>query len=430
MPTSRLSPFAIGLAVAVAAAVVVLNVAALTLRTDYPWLPALDFVVDLALLGAGIFAFVRQGLRADAREAEARAALDASQARLGAIVDSAMDAIITIDEAQRIILFNRAAETMFACRRDAILGQPLERLLPTRFRGGHKGHVDKFGRTGESSRRMGEQMTLWAMRPGSGEEFPIEASISQVVESGERYFTVVIRDITRRREYEEAGRRRQEELRELSARVLEAREEEKTMIARELHDELGQLLTALKMDVAWMRERLPAGESELAAKAAGLSDLLDRTVGSMRRISADLRPLMLDDLGLADAAAWLVDDFAERSGIECRLEMPRDGSLDDINKGVATAVYRVLQESITNIARHSKARAAWIVIARDGEGLRLDVEDDGVGIPDERLAGTRSLGLKGMRERVLYLDGSIEFARAPRGGTRVAARFPSKAPAA
>ena len=160
MPTSPLSPFAIGLAVAVAAAVVVLNVAALTLHTDYPWLPALDFVVDLSLLGAGIFAFVRQGLRADAREAEARAALDASQARLGAIVDSAMDAIITIDEAQRIILFNRAAEAMFACRRDDILGQPLERLLPTRFRGGHKGHVDRFGRTGESSRRMGEQMTL------------------------------------------------------------------------------------------------------------------------------------------------------------------------------------------------------------------------------------------------------------------------------
>jgi len=427
MPSPSLSPFAIGLGVGVAAAVVVLNVAALTLHADYPWLPALDFVVDMSLLGIGVFAFVRQGMRADAREAEAQAALDASQARLAAIVDSAMDAIITIDERQRIVLFNRAAEAMFRCSRNDILDQPLDRLLPSRFRAGHKGFVERFGRTGDSSRRMGKQQTLWALRQDGDEEFPIEASISQVVESGQRYFTVVIRDVTRRLEYEEAERQRQEELRELSARALEAREEEKTMIGRELHDELGQLLTALKMDVSWMRERLPAGEAELAAKAAGLSELLDRTVGSMRRISADLRPLMLDDLGLPDAAAWLVDDFAERSAIECKLEMARDGSLDDVDKGVATAVYRVLQESLTNIARHSKARAAWIALSRDAAGVRLDVEDDGVGIPDERLSGTRSLGLKGMRERLLYLGGSIEIARAPRGGTRVSARFPVKA---
>ncbi len=424
MPLTGFGPSWVGLGVAAGAAIVVLNVAALTLRSEHPWLPALDFVVDLAVLGVGIFAFVRQGMLADAREALAQAALDATQARLAAVVDSAMDAIITVDESQTMILFNRAAEGMFRCRREDALGQPLDTLLPARFRAAHRGHIERFGRTGETSRRMGERQVLWGLRADTGDEFPLEASISQVVEAGNRYYTVILRDITRRREYEEVGQRRQAELREWSARVLEAREEEKTMIARDLHDELGQLLTALKMDVAWMRERLPAADGELGAKASGMSDLLDRTVGSMRRISADLRPLMLDDLGLADAAAWLADDFAERSGVDCRLEVARDGTLEGLDKPVATAVYRVLQESLTNIARHAQARHAWVVLARDAGGIHLDIEDDGRGIPQDRIAGAQSLGLKGMRERVLYLGGSVEIGPALRGGTRVSARIP------
>lgn len=414
-------------AMAAAAAIVVLNVAALTLRAEHPWLPALDFVVDLSVLGLGIFAFVRQGLRAEARAAQARAALDATEARLAAILDSAMDGIVTVDQAQHVVLFNRAAEEMFRCDRAQVLGRSIELLIPARFRAAHHGHVERFGRTGETSRRMGDQTVLWATRPGDGSEFPIEASISQVEEAGRRYYTVILRDITRRRDYELAAAAREAELRELSARVLEAREEEKTLIGRELHDELGQLLTALKMDVAWVRERLPAGDAALASKVAGLSELLDHTVRSMRRISAELRPLMLDDLGLADAAAWLVEDFAARTGIECRLELPRDGSLDALERPVATALYRVLQESLTNIGRHAQARHVWASIATAPDGLRLEVEDDGVGIAEDRLAGTRSLGVKGMRERMRYLGGSLELSRAPRGGTRVAARLPLEA---
>src|SRR5205814_1238843 len=137
-------------------------------------------------------------------------------------------------------------------------------------------------------------------------------------------------------------------------------EEEKTRIARELHDELGQLLTALKMDMAWLRERL--GEGEAADKAREMNAMLDETVTSTRRISADLRPLMLDDLGLADAANWLVDDFARRSGIQCELRLAGDGDMAEAEQRVATAIYRALQESLTNIARHSGASRAWIVL--------------------------------------------------------------------
>jgi len=348
---------------------------------------------------------------------------DVSEARLDAIVDSAMDSILTVDAAQRIVLFNRAAEQMFGVRRDDALGSPLERFIPQRFRGAHRAHLDKFGHTGVTSRRMGDTTTLWALR-ADGSEFPIEASISQAGEPGSRFYTVILRDITLRKQNEETMLRQQQELRELSARVLEAREEEKTRIARELHDELGQLLTALKMDLAWLRERLPEAGPELAARADGMSALLDRTVSSSRRIAADLRPLMLDDLGLADAAQWLVDDFGKRSGVRLEMRVPEEAEFDALAKGAATAVYRAIQESLTNIARHSGAKNAWVLLAQENGEVLVEIEDDGRGVTAGDLAKASSLGLKGMRERIAYYGGSLEVARAPRGGTRLRVRMP------
>jgi PAS domain S-box-containing protein len=358
--------------------------------------------------------------QAESEAARIRGELGEAQTRLAAIVDSAMDAVITVDEEQKIVLFNRAAEQVFGVRREGVLGTPLDRLLPARFRGAHRSHIAGFGSTGITSRRMGDVTTLWALRPESDEEFPIEASISQALEGGKRYYTVILRDITVRKQAEDALRQSQRELRELSARVLEAREEEKAHIARELHDELGQLLTALKMDLGWLRERLP--DAELAQRAAEMGALLDRTVSATRRIMADLRPMMLDDLGLGDAAAWLVDDFAKRSGIACRIELAED--LQEISKAVATAVYRAIQESLTNIARHAGAKNAWVNVAMDEGALQVEVEDDGCGIAQADLAKARSLGLRGMRERISFLGGSLEIGRAPRGGTRVRLRVP------
>jgi PAS domain S-box-containing protein len=360
------------------------------------------------------------------REAETeaermRGALSAAQARLGAIVDSAMDAVITVDEEQNIVLFNRAAEQLFGVPRGQALGSALDRFLPERFRQMHRRHVGQFGETGVTSRRMGDITTLWALR-ADGSEFPIEASISQAVEGGKRYFTVILRDITLRKQYEDDLKRQQQELRELSARVLEAREEEKTRIARELHDELGQLLTALKMDLSWLRERLPPGES--AEKADEMARMLDHTVTATRRISADLRPLMLDDLGLAEAAGWLVEDFSRRSGIQVDARIAEDIPLEHLSKSAATAIYRAVQESLTNIARHSGAKHAWVLMEVDEGALYVEIEDDGRGIAPQDLAKARSLGLKGMRERVAFLGGALEVGRAARGGTRLRLRMP------
>jgi PAS domain S-box-containing protein len=395
------------------AVLVGMNVVAFLGGLDSPWLLGAVIIADMLAIGAGIVVAAREVLVAEHRT-------EASEAQLAAIVDSAMDAIISVDEAQRIVLFNRAAEQVFGVGRDEVLGTSLDRFLPARFRAAHRGHVEHFGRTGVTSRRMGDVTTLWALR-ADGEEFPIEASISQSGASGKRHYTVILRDITRRKQFEDALKASQRELRELSARVLEAREEEKAHIARELHDELGQLLTALKMDLGWLRERLPA-DPELAARAAEMGALLDRTVGSTRRISADLRPLMLDDLGLADAAAWLVEDFAKRSGVACRIDVSED--VQGVSKAVATAVYRAVQESLTNIARHSGAKNAWVVLGATDGVVHVEIEDDGRGIASEDLAKSRSLGLKGMRERIAFLGGSLDIGRAPRGGTRLKLTVP------
>ena len=401
-----------------------LNFTAARFGNSVPWLAATDLVVDLAILGAAIFAVVRVAMSAEAETARMQNALSATQARLAAIVDSAMDAIITVDESQNIVLFNRAAEQVFRCRREEVLGTSLDRFLPARFRAAHRGHIEQFGRTGVTSRRMGDVTTLWALRAGTGDEFPIEASISQATEGEQRFYTVILRDINLRKQYEDELRRRQNELRALSAQVLEAREEEKTRIARELHDELGQLLTALKMDLGWMQERLPGGDPDLATKAARMVETLNQTVTSVRRIAADLRPLMLDDLGLPDAAAWLVEDFEQRSGVKCDFRMAPGEDLVGMERNLANTVYRALQESLTNIARHAQARNAWVLLAIDDDCIRLEIEDDGRGITSEDLAKSHSLGLKGMRERVSYVGGTLDVARAPQGGTRVALRVP------
>jgi len=377
--------------------------------------------VALALVGVIVVLSARRMRRADARAAQLA---HQSEAQLSAIVESAMDAIITVDGEQKIVLFNRAAEQVFRCRKEEALGGGLERFLPVRYRAAHRGHIEHFGHTGVTSRRMGDVTALTAIRADGSEEFPIEASISQTEVDGSHYYTVILRDITSRMQAERQLRRQKDELRELSAQVFEAREEEKTLIARELHDELGQLLTAMKMDLSWLRERLPALDPALEAKARQMNEVLDQTVGSVRRIAADLRPLMLDDLGLADAAGWLVEDFARRSGIECRIDLPPAERLEALERDTSIAVYRVLQEALTNIARHSGAKHAWAVIEAGDGALRLEIEDDGHGISAEDLAKSRSLGLKGMRERVLYLGGALEVSRAPRGGTRVRAHVP------
>jgi len=204
-------PAVVGAGAAALAALLGVNALAFARGLDSPWLLGGVIVADMLLIGAGIIVAAREVLVAEHRT-------EASEAQLAVIVDSAMDAIITVDAAQNIVLFNRAAEQIFRCPRREALGGPLDRFIPERFRAAHRGHIEHFARTGVTSRRMGDVTTLWGMR-ADGQEFPLEASISQAGEAGERYYTVILRDITLRQQADAEAARIRGELGEAQTRL-------------------------------------------------------------------------------------------------------------------------------------------------------------------------------------------------------------------
>jgi PAS domain S-box-containing protein len=343
-----------------------------------------------------------------------------SEARLRSILDSAMDAIITVDERQHVVLFNEAAERVFGCPRHEALGAPLAWFIPERFRAGHPGHVRHFAETGETTRRMGGQRVVVGLRR-SGEEFPIEASISQITEQGQKFFTVILRDVTERDRAERALARSREEVRELAVAASTAREQEMSRIARELHDELGQSLTSLKMDLSWLRGHVADASPATRTKLAAMQVVVDSTVAATRRISSNLRPLMLDDLGLAAAAEWQVQSFSARTGIAAELAIGQNLDLEDPH---ATTVFRVLQESLTNIAKHANASRVEVALDREGDVVTLLVRDNGRGFVATDAPGPGSFGLLGMRERVGLLKGDVRIESAPGRGTTIELRLP------
>ena len=346
-----------------------------------------------------------------------------SEARLRGILDSAMDAIITIDERQHVVLFNAAAEDVFKCSREEAIGAPLAWFIPERFRPSHADLVRQFGEGGGASRRMGHARVVMGLRR-DGEEFPIEASISQATEGGQRFYTVILRDVTQRVRADKALRESREEIQALALEASGAREEEKRRIARELHDELGQALTSLKIDVSWLRDHLGASNPEVQRKLAAMQLLLDGTVAAARRISADLRPMMLDDLGLTAAADWLAQNFTSRTGVPCELVIGA-GDLD-LPDPYATAVFRVLQESLTNIAKHAQATQVEATLEREEDEVVLTVHDNGKGFDPAGGRKPGSFGLVGLRERAYLVGGDVAVRSSPGQGTTVELKIPAR----
>ncbi len=333
--------------------------------------------------------------------------------RLAALLDSAMDAIISIDEGGDIVLYNRAAEATFGWPVQQVLGKPLSMLLPARFRDGHAAHVRHFAATGVTHRRKGEGVVLYGLR-ADGTEFPMDASISQIDTGHGKVFSVIVRDVTERM-------KARQDLARFATEASAIREQEKTRVARELHDELAQSLTALKMDATWLRDHLARDPTAAGAKVAGMLALLDDCVAATRRIAADLRPLVLDDLGLVPAIEWLAQNFTQRHGVPCALDL--DESLE-LREPHATAAFRIVQESLANVAKHARAGQAWVRVAREGGQVMLEVRDDGIGFDPKAARKPESLGLMGLRERAQLLEGAVRIESEPGHGTRMYAQIP------
>jgi PAS domain S-box-containing protein len=252
-----------------------------------------------------------------------------------------------------------------------------------------------------------------------GTAFAAETDSRRVKYLGHDASIVSCRDITERKLAQEERQRSTEQLRALAARLQSVREEERKRVAREIHDQLGQVLTAIKIDLSAVFRDLPADQSNATSF---ILKLVDETIQSVRRISTELRPGILDDLGLVEAVEWAGEDFEARTGTKCRLDLPEDDI--SIDPEQATAVFRIFQETLTNVARHAHASEIEVRLAKDDRDLTLEVHDNGGGIPEDKLSNDESLGILGMRERALLLGGELTIGGAPGEGTTVRVRIP------
>jgi PAS domain S-box-containing protein len=361
--------------------------------------------------------------QAQADGTEAEVSLRATRDRLAGILSISEDAIISIDERQRILMFNRGAEKIFGYLPHEILGCSLDLLLPQGVRAAHRSHVDCFGTSSDNARWMGERQEIAGLRK-DGSEFPAEASISKFVQQdGKRIYTVILRDVTERNQREQQLRRSRGELRRLAARMESIREDESRRIAREVHDELGQSLTVLKLRLLGLAKRLhsdPYAEQQLQE----LAELVTTTMQTVRRIATELRPVLLDTLGLEPALERHLQEFERATDIQVDLQL--NGVTARLNPASSIALFRIVQEALTNIARHAAATRVKVFLD-EVPGMkpaaRLEISDNGKGF-DPREAAPRALGLLGMKERALHVGGEVTIESEPGKGTKVVASIP------
>jgi signal transduction histidine kinase len=217
-------------------------------------------------------------------------------------------------------------------------------------------------------------------------------------------------------------RRSREQLRRLAAYQNDVREQERIRIAREIHDQLGQSLTILKMDLAWLRKHMPPGDHTVDKKMEAMARFIGEAMDTLHAVTAELRPVILDDFGLAAAIEWQVDAFRQRSGIGCRWE--NNGYEPDLPPDQATAIFRIFQELLTNIIRHAQADEVVVRLEKRDNEMMLLVADNGRGITDDEINSPHAFGLLGIRERLNPLGGRVTFEGRPGEGTRVTVHLP------
>lgn len=353
----------------------------------------------------------------------ALARLAQSEATLNGIIDSAMDGIITLDDTLHVVLFNQAAEAIFRCKAQDAIGGTLEAFLPPRHRGGHDQHIRRFGTTGISQRRMG--FSILPAQRSDGSEFPISASISQIRVENRTLYTVIVRDVSAQVTADRALVQSQRELSELSLRAHRALEDERRRVARELHDDFGQSLTAMRMELGLARASIPPGDQKLHEHCDRMQAMLDAMVSATRRISSDLRPLVLDDLGLGAAIDWLVERFTEQHRIAADVYVDED--VAHLAEPHASALFRIVQESLTNVARHSGASAVEVRIELQDDKIMASIWDNGRGLAAGSIEQRKTFGLRGLRERAQLLGGSFEIFSRLGEGTTIRVQIPRPA---
>jgi len=359
-----------------------------------------------------------QGVAFDISELKrAEEALGKSEQMLQGFFDFAPDTIVIVDQRGSIVRINAQVEKMFGYSANELTGQSIETLIPERFRASHaeqrKGYVAE-----PHTRPMGAGLQLSGKRK-DGTEFPVDIMLSPMTAESGDVVIAVVRDITRRQRAEEAQRVYAERLQLLSRRLMEVQELERRNIALELHDEIGQLLTGLKLTLD-VSSRVPAEDVSSSLEQARI--LVNELMARVRKLSLDLRPAMLDDFGLLPTLLWHIEHYTaqtqvtvsfKHSGLEKQRFRPE----------VETAAYRLVQEALTNVARHAQVGNATVRVWSDQRTLSIEVEDCGQGFDVDLLSQRESSGLAGMRERTALLGGQLRIDSQIGEGTKLLAEL-------
>jgi PAS domain S-box-containing protein len=263
---------------------------------------------------------------------------------------------------------------------------------------------------------------IWRHRKKDGTIVKVNIITHDIINEGKHAKLVLANDITEKILAEEKLKKSHEELRQLATHLQDIREDERTRIAREIHDELGQQLTGLKMDISWLSKKINSPHSEINQKLAESLVLIDDTVKTVRRIATQLRPSILDDLGLVSAMEWQSEEFEKRFKIQTRFKT--NVSIVEMESEIATGLFRIFQESLTNVLRHSKATEVAAVLQADEGQLTLQITDNGIGFNAAQIENKKTLGLLGMKERTLMMGGTYEITSKPDQGTTVIITVP------
>jgi PAS domain S-box-containing protein len=391
---------------------------------------------------------------------KAEAQLKESEARFRSFFEDSADPFLLLD-GNRVVDCNPAAQKMFYCPdKNLMVGKTLEALSPERQADGSVS-FRKVRTLLSAVGKNGHHRTEWTIRSTDGREIPVELSISTIALRGKNFLFIAFRDITPwkeaekillhaktdlenrvrertadliavnkqllkeikiRKKSERETRRSREDLRHLSEHLQRIREQERTNIAREVHDQLGQSLSALTIDLSRIKGRLPHGGSWIKEQVEGIEKQIGVIMQSVREICRQLRPPVFDDFGLTPAIRWYMRDFQERTGVVCKVMI--DEEIPDHDKELDLVILRIFQEAMTNILRHAEATQVQVALMRHSKRLVLRIEDNGKGISPEQTANPLSLGILGIKERVRFWGGKSSFIGSPGKGTTMTVSIP------
>jgi PAS domain S-box-containing protein len=341
-----------------------------------------------------------------------------SESTTRALFQAAAQAIFIVDRNGRVLMANPATEKMLGYSESELTGQSIEMLVPEAARARHVSH-----RTGyfdsPQARPMGLGMDLQARRK-DGSTFDAEISLSYIPSAQGTLAVAFVSDISKRKADDLAIRRQREELRQLAARLMTAQDDERRRIARDLHDDLSQKLAYLAMDLSKLA--LKHSSSDMQKELLALRARAHEASDTVRHISHQLHPSVLDDIGLEAAVEQYCEEFQERSGILTHFQA--SDVPDALSREVSSSVYHIFQESLRNVSKHSQANEVFVTLETAGHLLRLTVRDEGVGLPPEHLKTGTSIGIVGMKERAHLVNGTLSLASRVGEGTEITVSVP------